>query len=139
MGKKPPHIRELESKLLEYPVLRGKLEVAKYDFPSCVASYKERVQGGPMEYTSSTERFGVKRAEHLEKVMKEIAKIEVALEYLSDKEKTLIKEKYFDVEQPPDEIVFWRLGWSKRHYYRVKQYALEKLAEMLLSESENGT
>lgn len=134
VNRKPSYRRRVERILKNYPIIKAAVELQQQeeaagygDFPACIASYEERVSAGYSEYNSSTERYGIWRAtKYLE-----LQRIEMALMVLDFDERFLIEERYFDRSGPSDSVVYDRLGWSKRHYYRVKARAIKKLAVVL--------
>lgn len=134
VNRKPAYRRKVERILKNYPILKAAVELQQKedaaglgDFPPCIASYEERVSAGYSEYRSSTERYGIKRAT----MYIELQRIEAALMALDFDERFLIEGRYFDRSGYNDSVVYDRLGWSKRHYYRVKARAIKKLALVL--------
>ncbi|SMO54648.1 ArpU family phage packaging/lysis transcriptional regulator [Melghirimyces algeriensis] len=128
--KKPTYRKEVERVLKEYPILKVAVETeqeAEKVYPSCTLSYEERVNGGYSEYQSSTEKFGIRRANKCLKVKR----IEKALTVLDLDERFIIDERYLKLNWVTDIQVYTQLGWSERNYYRIKERALWKLAVAL--------
>lgn len=134
--RKPSYRKRVEKILLEYPILKESMEIEQRLereglgdlLPSLTSAYGERI-GGYSEYRSDTEKFGIMRANKWAR----IKVIESALQVLNLDERYLIEERYFDTERQlvTDITVYESLGWSPRHYYRVKNQAMRKLAMVL--------
>ncbi|MCH5586296.1 hypothetical protein MK805_15240 [Shimazuella sp. AN120528] len=126
--RKPAYKKIVERMLREYPILKKSIvEYESYHYPSCITVYEERIGRSYNEYLSSTEQYGIRRAD---KQMK-VRSVEQALKVLSIEERKLIEERYFDLNTPSDGMIYERLGWSKRNYYRIKKGALYTLATFL--------
>lgn len=125
--KKPKWRKQIEDMLRKYPRYKRSVQLNLVElFPSLTTSYSERVSGGQSEFISSTEKFGVKRAEQL----RVVELVELSLEFLTPDEREVIEESYFTGKLPVG-IICDRLGWSKRKYMYLKQSAIEKIAEAL--------
>jgi ArpU family phage transcriptional regulator len=123
--RKPTYKKLVERILREYPILKKSIdEVEPYLYPSCTTIYEERIGHAYREYTSSTEKYGIRKAE--KKI--QVAQIEKALEVLSSDELKLVEARYFYINVLSDSLVYDRLGWSKRNYYRIKSQAICKIA-----------
>jgi hypothetical protein len=124
--RKPEWRKAVELMLLQYPNAKKMIDNNVVQlFPSLINSYSERVKGG--KSTSSTERYGIKRAEQ----KKLVSTIEYALSFLTDDEREVIEESYFVNHRLPIDIVCERFGWSRRKLLYLKQSALEKIANTL--------
>ena len=120
-----PYRKQVERLLREYPRIKIRLKLAR-EYPSCVPVYgSERVQGGCL--ASSTESYAIEQVEM--ELM--VNRIETALGVLNLDERLLIEQRYFDPAIYSDSVIYDRLGWSKRTYYRLKSSAIEKLAFVL--------
>jgi DNA-directed RNA polymerase specialized sigma subunit len=115
--------REVEKMLRKYPSYKRSMNV----LPACVPSYEERVQGGEQEFISSTEKYAFIRAER--RVL--VEDVELALSFLSPKEKQLIQLTYFQEERPLINIIWIKLHMSKSTYYRQKDAILDKIVSLL--------
>jgi DNA-directed RNA polymerase specialized sigma subunit len=122
--------REVEQMLKKYPAYRRSMNV----LPACVPSYEERVQGGEQEYISSTEKYAFIRAERRQLV----EDVELALSFLSPKEKELIHLTYFVEEKPLINIIWMKLNMSRSTYYRQKDSILDKIAPVLMGTFEKN-
>lgn len=91
-------------------------------FPSITAHYGEG--GGSGGVNSTTEKFGVMRADKKTKV----EAIQRGLEALTYTERDLIHEKYFNPAQPKDAEVCHKIGVGTTTYYKFKEQALHKMA-----------
>jgi len=122
--------RQVERILYEYPSLLAAIEnEAELEkeglgnlFPSMIASYGEGIRGS--EISKPTESYAIRRAEKEVKVKQ----INRAFNALTTEEKNLLDKKYFDSSQPSDVRVCMENGYSERHYYRIKDRALRKVA-----------
>lgn len=132
-AKKPPYKRQVEELLRSYPTYRHWMnEKLKYEFPSGITSYEEG-HGGRSEYQSSTERYGIKRAEIYNRT-KEVQQVDSALRILNRDEKKIIEAYYFLSDEWPGVEVFIekeKMCMGKTTYHKVKKGALEKLAFIL--------
>jgi DNA-directed RNA polymerase specialized sigma subunit len=115
--------REVEQMLRKYPSYKRSMNV----LPACVPSYEERVQGGEQEYISSTEKYAFIRAERRALV----EDVELALSFLTAKEKQLIQLTYFQEDKPLINIIWQQLHMSKSTYYRQKDATLDKIVSLL--------
>lgn len=119
---KSKYVRQTERSLYEYPFMLIAVEELEEDLPSMIASYDDMPKGTTI--SNPTEAYGLRRAE---KALR-IAKIDRAMEHLSDHEQKLIRLKYFDTTQPSDENVYLELGWNHKTYYKLKNQAVRKMA-----------
>ncbi|MDQ0417399.1 DNA-directed RNA polymerase specialized sigma subunit [Croceifilum oryzae] len=81
---------------------------------------------GYSEYVSSTEKYGIKRADHYYR--SKLYQINEAMKKLSFLENAVLRETYFYEERQPVMLVCERIGMTERSYYRIKREAVEKLA-----------
>ncbi|OYD06119.1 ArpU family phage packaging/lysis transcriptional regulator [Paludifilum halophilum] len=127
--RKPSYRKQVERLLRDYPVLKIAVEngESKDLFPSCTPMYEERVSGGHKEYQSTTERYGVRRANK----QLQVKRIEKALAILDLDERYLIEERYMKLSPPLDQEIQIRFSWSESTYRRIKRRALRKLAVAL--------
>ncbi|TCW35315.1 RinA family phage transcriptional activator [Laceyella sacchari] len=130
---KPQYRKEVEKWLRDYPYLKESIEDREMIdlFPSCVPVYGEENFGGGGGFsssTSSTERYGIKRAERWEKQLW-VRRIEKALDALDPDERGVIEKTYFD--GLPQVIVCSQLKISEATCRRIKARAINKLALIL--------
>ena len=123
--------REVENMLEKYPSYKRSME----ELPSCVPSYEERVQGGESEFISSTEKYAFIRIER----RRLVTDVELALSFLTDKEKKLIHLTYFQEDKPLINIVWQQLFMSKSTYYRQRDSILDKMYPILVGTFETST
>jgi hypothetical protein len=122
--------REVEQMLKKYPSYKRSMNV----LPACVPSYEERVQGGEQEYISSTEKYAFIRAERRALV----EDVELALSFLSPKEKELIRLTYFVEDKPLINIIWQQLHMSKSMYYRQRNLIIDKITPVLMGTFETN-
>jgi hypothetical protein len=119
--KTPPKMyrKQVEDILRKYPLYKQALKFRLY--PSVTMDYEtERVDGGEKEYASSTEKYGIIRAEY----SRLVEQVDEMLEVLSDQEIELIARSYFK-----EEAFVWEvLGLSRASYYIKRNDVLDKLA-----------
>jgi RNA polymerase sigma factor (sigma-70 family) len=121
--RKPEYRKKVEELLSEYIPLKKSLQGWEL-FPSCVPIYGEE---GVMSSAngSSTESYGLKRAER----RKKIDQIEKALSVLNEDEKEVIRKTYF--EELSVVMVCEELSISPAKYRRIKAKAIDKIAIVL--------
>jgi hypothetical protein len=108
--RRPVYKKLVEHILREYPILKE--SIAEYErdhYPSCTTVYEERIGRTYNEYISSTEQFGVRRADK----QLQVRRTENALQILSVKERELIKLRYFSRNDPLDSFVCDQLGGAE--------------------------
>lgn len=122
--KTPPKIyrKKVEAILRRYPLYKQALKFRLY--PSVTMDYSERVQGGEQEYASSTEKYGIIRAQY----RMIVEQVDAVMQLLTDEEKQVIKCTYFEPVPFPWEVI----GWSRANYYNKRNSALEKMAIVLV-------
>lgn len=124
--RKPGYWRIVEQKLKRYP--RLKRAVKDWELlPSCTPSYEEKTSPGYSEFISTTEKFGIKRAEK----KREVERIDNALGALSDLQRVIIEEYYFNKDFPGVIIFCEQYGLSKTKYHELKREAIDTIAEVL--------
>lgn len=122
--------RDVEAMLKKYPSYKRSMNL----LPACVPNYEERVQGGEKEYVSSTEKYAIIRLERRALV----EDVELALSFLSPKEKNLIRLTYFEEDKPLINIVWQQLYLSKSTYYRQRDMILDKMYPILVGTFETN-
>lgn len=129
---KPQYRKEVEKWLRDYPYLKESIEDREMIdlFPSCVPVYGEENFGGGGGFSSSTERYGIKRAErHSWERQLWVQRIERALATLDEDERAVIVKTYFD--GLPQVMVCNQLKISEATCRRIKSRAINKLALIL--------
>jgi ArpU family phage transcriptional regulator len=122
----------IEKLLLRYPLYKKSLQDEEKGvislLPSLTPPYgQERVKGGKSDYISTSEKFGVKRAER----RLAVEQVESCLEMLDEEERKLIEEAYFYYPNLQMEAIYSHLNCSKSKYYRTRDKAFYKMAIML--------
>lgn len=120
--------KKVEQILRTYPLIKKRIERENAEkLPSCTTWYEENKVQETMGYSSTTEKYGILRAEQF----KEIRPIEDALTVLSKGEREWVRESYFGVDTLSIDEICEKLGYSRRSYFRMKSEVLEKLAFVL--------
>lgn len=96
-------------------------------FPAMVASYGGTGGGRPTEVSRPTEKYGILRAEK----SLQVRQIQRALSALTNKERELVDNKYFDPYMPPDPEVYRKMGLGPTAFYQLKTQVLRKIATAL--------
>jgi ArpU family phage transcriptional regulator len=122
---KPKYIKEVEMLLYQYPLIKKISQEA--DYPSCVPVYEERTSPAYSEFSSTTEKYGLKRADN--RLL--IERIERGLSLLSSTQRTIIEACYFDRDFPGVIEFAQRHGLSRAGYHRLKKEALQIIAKSL--------
>lgn len=118
---------KMEKILRNYPLIKKRIELQNEEFfPSCTTRYEEEASSNKT-YASSTEKFGILRADSYQK----IRPLEEALKILSNCEREVIEESYFQINTPQMSRLYEKWGYSQRSYYRIRSGAIEKLAFVL--------
>jgi ArpU family phage transcriptional regulator len=122
---KPKYIKEVEMLLYQYPLIKKISQEA--DYPSCVPVYEERTSPAYSEFSSTTEKYGLKRADN--RLL--IERIERGLSLLSSTQRTIIEACYFDRDFPGVIEFAQRHGLSRAGYHRLKKEAIQTIAKFL--------
>lgn len=130
--KKPQYRKQVEKYLRDYPLLKEAVQDREMIdlFPSCVPIYGVEGGGGGGFGSSSTERYGIKRAErHSWEKHLWVQRIEKALATLDEDEIEVIQKTYFDGLCVV--MVCHHLKISSATYRRIKSRAIDKIATVL--------
>jgi hypothetical protein len=122
---KPKYIKEVEISLYQYPLIKKISQEA--DFPSCTPMYDERTSPVFSEYSSTTEKYGVRRADN--RLL--VERIERGLNLLSPTQRTIIEACYFRPSFPGVIEFAQRHGLSRAGYHRLKKEALQIIAKSI--------
>jgi ArpU family phage transcriptional regulator len=122
---KPAYWKETEEVLRQYPLLKQITQ--GIDYPSCVPSYEERTSPVYSEFVSTTEKYGVQRADN--RLL--VERIERGLSLLSEEQRTIIEACYFDRDFPGVIEFAQRHGLSRAGYHRLKKEAIQTIAKFL--------
>jgi ArpU family phage transcriptional regulator len=122
---KPQYQKEVEMILRQYPLLKQITQ--EIDYPSCVPVYEERTSTAYSEFVSTTEKYGVRRADN--RLL--VERIERGLSLLSSTQRTIIEACYFRPSFPGVIEFAQRHGLSRAGYHRLKKEALQVIAKSL--------
>lgn len=122
---KPKYIKEVEISLYQYPLIKKISQEA--DYPSCVPVYEERTSTAYSEFVSTTEKYGVQRADN--RLL--VERIERGLSLLSEEQRIIIEACYFRPSFPGVIEFAQRHGLSRAGYHRLKKEALQIIAKSI--------
>lgn len=123
--RKPSYQKQVEGILGRYRLVKQMMESGLYrDFPSLTPVYEERIGHGKSEYQSTTEEYGINRAEDSQL----IRLVESGLALLTPSQRRIITERYLADPETTDYLVYYALKMSRRNYYRLKRRAIRTLA-----------
>jgi ArpU family phage transcriptional regulator len=105
---------------------RAEVERELYNYKSLLVG----IENGPInDFETDQELFEFARMK--ERKLYKANAIKKGLASLTDKEKELIELKYFDPRNPIDYEVYQELGIKNTWYYKLKEQALNKMANAL--------
>ncbi|WP_062513969.1 ArpU family phage packaging/lysis transcriptional regulator [Halobacillus sp. KGW1] len=121
--------KNVEAALEKYHIylLMDPAEIA----PNITSSFKITPPSNNNQFHSSTESTAIDRIDKDEERRRYVEKIRRAVNRLAHKERSVIVKRYMEEEDMLDYIAYNELGFSERHYYRVKSRAFYKLAFIL--------
>ncbi|MBD1373763.1 hypothetical protein IC620_15565 [Hazenella sp. IB182357] len=125
---KPDYRKQVEAMLKAYPWVKQTIQESNEElYPSCVPIYEEMFGHGEKEYASSTEKYGMKRAQKYE----QLKELENTLKHLKLDERMVITETYFKNHNLTTDVLCERIGMSRRTYFRAKSSAFSKIADAM--------
>jgi ArpU family phage transcriptional regulator len=105
---------------------RAEVERELYNYKSLLAG----IENGPLnQFETDQELFEFERI--IKFKINKTNKIKRGLSALTHKERELIELKYFDPRNPIDYEVYQELGIKNTWYYKLKEQALNKMANAL--------
>lgn len=99
--------------------------------PSIVATITDMPRSFTGRTSDQTGRIAAKNIDELERRRKHVDRAERAIGRLGFKQQRLIRARYLDEDNVLDVDVAAELGYSDRHYRRIKSVAIYRLASML--------
>ncbi|REK54726.1 MAG: hypothetical protein C6W55_10360 [Thermobacillus sp.] len=99
--------------------------------PKVTPLYEPRYHGPTNAVGSQTERIAITNVDEQERRRRHIERVEEAVSRLGAQQQKLIRMRYLDDDNVMDIEVATALGYSTRHYRRIKSYAIYRLATAL--------
>ncbi len=96
-----------------------------------VAVYSDMPSSRTGTISDPTSRVAIRNVEEPERRRHHIERAEQAVDRLGEKQRRLIKLRYLDEDSVMDLEVAEELGYSDRHYRRIKADAFSRLAKIL--------
>lgn len=91
-------------------------------------SYEPRLHGNTNTVNSPVQDIAIKNVDEIDRRRKHIERVEKAVSRLGRKQQTLIRMRYLEDDNVMDSEVAAELGYSERHYRRIKSVAIYRLA-----------
>lgn len=99
--------------------------------PSVTASYSDMPRSYTGQTSDQTYRLAERNVDEPERRRRHIDRAERAVSRLGIRQQRLIRMRYLDEDGVMDTDVAVELGYSDRHYRRIKSVAIYRLASML--------
>ncbi|MEK3915921.1 ArpU family phage packaging/lysis transcriptional regulator [Paenibacillus sp. FSL H7-0331] len=94
-------------------------------------SYESRFHGNTNTVSSPVENIAIQNIEEQENHRKHIERAERAINRLGTRHQKLIRARFMEDDYASDTDVAAELGYSDRHYRRMKSLAIYRLAGIL--------
>lgn len=115
-----------------------KRDIENIDYIGVSASSTEEPGSKTNKFHSIVENEVISREKFIEKITKEIKKLELevknideAYKILNDKEKKIIKLKYFETNDNEWFKIAWRVGYSESHCKFIRRQAIKKMSKVI--------
>ncbi|WP_242960168.1 DUF722 domain-containing protein [Garciella nitratireducens] len=115
-----------------------KRDIENIDYIGVSASSTEDTVSKTNKFYSAVENEVVDREKFVENTTKEIKRLELevknideAYKILSDKEKKVIKLKYFETNNNEWFKIAWKVGYSEQHCRRIRNHAVKKMEKVI--------
>jgi len=99
--------------------------------PKITPLYEPRYHGQTHKVESQVEKIAILNADEQERRRKHLERVEKAVSRLGARQQKLIRMRYLDDDNVLDVEVATALGYSTRHYRRIKSIAIYRLAAAL--------
>jgi len=99
--------------------------------PKLTPAYEPRFHGPTNEVSSQTENIAIANIDETERRRKHVERAEKAISRLGSRHNKIIRLRYLEDDYVADSDVAHELGYSDRHYRRMKSVAIYRLAGML--------
>ena len=93
--------------------------------------YEPRYHGQTNSVVSQVEKIAILNVDEQERRRKHVERVEKAVSRLGARQQKLIRMRYLDEDNVLDVDVALALGYSTRHYRRIKSIAIYRLAAAL--------
>lgn len=90
--------------------------------------YEPRYHGQTNAVGSQTESIAIANVDEIERRRRHVERVEKAVSRLGARQQKLIRMRYLDEDHVMDTDVAEALGYSTRHYRRLKSIAIHRLA-----------
>lgn len=97
--------------------------------PIVTAAYNDMPRGGGV--SDPTARIAITNVDEPERRRRHVERAERAVKRLGSRQQELVRKKYLDDDDVADMDVAAELGFSDRHYRRIKSVAIHRLAGIL--------
>lgn len=106
-------------------------QVTEYipDEPVTTASYSDMPRGGGI--SDAAGNLAIRTVDIMERRKKHVERAEKAITKLGYKQQLVIRERYLNEDDAWDVDVARKIGYSDRHYRRIKNKAMSRLATSL--------
>ncbi|AIQ63304.1 hypothetical protein PSTEL_09605 [Paenibacillus stellifer] len=101
------------------------------DEPSVTASPEVRYHGPTNVTGDQTATIAIRAADEMERRRRHVERAERAVSRLGERQRRLIQVRYMDDDDVLDYNAAEELGFSERHYRRIKSVAIYRLASTL--------
>lgn len=108
-------------------------QVTEYipDEPSMTASYNDMPRSNTGVTSDQTSNIATKLVDEQQRRRRHVERAEKAIRKLGAKQQLLIRERYMNDDDVWDYDVARKIGYSDRHYRRIKSWAIYRLATSL--------
>lgn len=101
------------------------------EMPTVTPSYSDIPRSYTGQTTDQTGRIAAHNVDEIERRKRHIERAEKAVSRLGSKQQKIIRMRYLDDDYVSDSEVAAELGYSDRHYRRIKSFAMYRLATTL--------
>lgn len=99
--------------------------------PSMTASYSDMPRSNTGVTSDQTSNLVINMVDEQQRRKRHVERAEKAIRKLGAKQQLLIRERYMNDDDVWDSEVARKIGYSDRHYRRIKSYAIYRLATSL--------
>lgn len=129
------NVDEEQTKLAveKYLIQAREYKVTEYipDEPVTTASYSDMPRSNTGVTSDSTGSLAIRTVDIMERRRKHVERAEKAIRRLGAKQQLVIRERYMNEDDAWDHDVAHKIGYSERHYRRIKSWAIYRLANSL--------
>lgn len=116
-----------------YLVQAREYKITEYipDEPVITAVYSDMPRSDTGVTSDSTGNLAIRLVDSMDRRRKHVERAEKAVRRLGAKQQLIIRERYMNEDDAWDHDVARKIGYSDRHYRRMKSYAIYRLANSL--------